>query len=215
MATEVETTPILNGATLEAVNEVSHVNGDANGTIESSASSTVDEPSTSAPVVPAAPAPLPTYDDIFPALPGGLGGPQVMTTQGGPALLGGSLSNRLVAGRGPQTGAPQIRSTNVTKAYRVAPEERRASNRSRFGEQSELGKICANIMGLTGTDIQLTSSRDGTLNFLITGKEETTNKVSQQSFVVNVKPRLYTRTLDSFSQSYTNKLTLFLIFMSV
>lgn len=203
MATEVETTPILNGTTLEAVNEVSHVNGDANGTIESSASSTVDEPSTSVPVVPVAPAPLPTYDDIFPALPGGLGGPQVMTTQGGPAL--GSLSNRLVAGRGPQTGAPQIRSTNVTKAYRVAPEERRASNRSRFGEQSELGKICANIMGLTGTDIQLTSSRDGTLNFLITGKEETTNKVSKESFfLVNVNPRLYTRPLcepDSFSQS--------------
>src|SRR5699024_5964744 len=147
----------------EAVNEVPHVNGDANGTIESSASSTVDEPSTSAPIVPAAPAPLPTYDDIFPALPGGLGGPQVMTTQGGPAL-GGALDNSLVVGRNQQTGAPKIRYTNVTKAYRVAPEERRANNRSRFGEQSELGKICANIMSFTGTDIQLTSSRDGTLN---------------------------------------------------
>lgn len=182
MASEVETTPVVvNGGS-----EQEHLNGDAvatNGNVDSSASSTVDDASTSAPStssVPVAAAPLPTYDDIFPALPGGLGGPQVMVQQGGPAL-GGLLASRLGGAGGTGgvrggTAAPKLRSSNVTKTYRVAAEERRAGSR-RFGEQSELGKICTDIMARTGTDIQLTSSKDGTLNFLITGKEEATAQV--------------------------------------
>ena len=183
MATEVETAPVLNGSLEQPQAPVAveaHVNGEANGTIESSASSTVDEPSTSSAsssvgAAPApAPAPLPTYDDIFPAL----GGPAAVVSQTGPSF-GGALSaaaSRSVV-RPAAGGAPKIRSTNVTKLYRVAPEERRASNRNRFGEQTELSKICSDIMSRTSTDIQLTSSKDGALNFLITGKEEATTTV--------------------------------------
>lgn len=189
MATEVE---VVNGLGLDNIVDAHQLNGDVvNGTVDSSSASTtsIDEPSiattstssNSAPVpVSAAPVALPTYDDIFPALPGGLGGgPQPMSASGpGGLSLGGAFSaaSRISGARAVQ---PKIRSTQVQKSYRVAPDERRAGNRNRFGETSELSKICQDIMRQTGTDIQLTTSRDGTLNFLISGKEEATVTVSQ------------------------------------
>lgn len=161
-----------------------------NGTIDSSA---IDDsvlvsppsiPSTSNSSTPSQ-QPLPTYDDIFPALPGG-GGPFLVSAAHGGGIssaygIGGisvghhSATGRLGRGPAPTGTAPKIRSSNVTKIYRVSPEERRANTR-RFGEQSELTKICTDIMSKTGTDIQLTTTKDGTLNFLITGKDEATNK---------------------------------------
>lgn len=195
MATEVE---VVNGLGLDTIVDTvvspHQLNGDvANGTVDSSSASTtsIDEASiattstsSSAPVaVSATPAALPTYDDIFPALPGGLGGPQPMSAAGpgGPALGGAMSAASRISGARAMAGSvqPKIRSTNVQIRYRVAPEERRAGNRNRFGETSELGKICQDIMRQTGTDIQLTTSRDGTLNFLISGKEDSTVTVSQ------------------------------------
>ncbi len=216
MATEVQ--QVNGGLGLDTVvvdssHVVPNINGDvvvvtSNGGpatgIDSSASSSIgDEPasiasSSSAPPPPAAAAPqavpvavvLPTYDDIFPALPGGLGGGggpgPVPSGGGGPSLAGISAAARLGGAGSTATttrsavgpALPKIRSSNVQKAYRVAPEERRALNRNRFGETSELQKICSGIMASTGTDIQLTTSRDGTLNFLISGKEDATTNVS-------------------------------------
>lgn len=192
MATEVEVVNGLGLDTMAVDTAPLQLNGDiANGTVDSSPSASttsIDEPSSSSSAAPvpssvsATPVALPTYDDIFPALPGGLGGgwPQPMSAAGpGGPSLGVSAASR-ISGASGMTGSvqPKIRSTNVQKLYRVAPEERRAGNRNRFGETSELSKICQDIMRQTGTDIQLTTTRDGTLNFLISGKEEATVTVS-------------------------------------
>lgn len=85
----------------------------------------------------------------------------------------------------------KVRSTNVTQVFKVAPENRRhlseiknvkvAGGSSLGGSSSSDGmtpsgvdqaKICRDIMTKTGTVIELCNSKDGTLTFLITGKEE-------------------------------------------
>jgi hypothetical protein len=68
----------------------------------------------------------------------------------------------------------KMKSSNITQVFRVASEERRYQElNSRFGEQAEQAKICADIMQKTGAHIEMSISKDGTLTFLITGKEET------------------------------------------
>ena len=178
MASEIVTNQaVLNGDDV-------HLNGDGvgppNGVIDGTGDEQSSGPSTSTETT------LPKYEDMFPALPGGLGGPGSSTLNiGGGSSIGGiGLSvaarlgaNRSAAGNASNNQAPKLRRSNVTKIYRVAPEERRAISRNRFGEQSELSKICSDIMAKTSTDIQLTNLKDGTLNFLISGKEEATDKV--------------------------------------
>jgi len=67
----------------------------------------------------------------------------------------------------------RVKSSNITQVFRVAPEERKYRElNSRFGEQAEQAKICADIMQKTCAHIEMSVSKDGTLTFLITGKEE-------------------------------------------
>lgn len=115
-----------------------------------------------------APAPTyDTYDDVFPALPGG-------GFSAPPAMISSYAQLSTVA-----KSCPKIPSSNVTKVYRVLPEERRFSSNRRFSEHNELSKICTDIMSKTNTDIQLTSSKDGTLTFLISGKDDATNQAKR------------------------------------
>jgi transcription antitermination factor NusA-like protein len=101
----------------------------------------------------------PTYDDIFPALP-----------ESEPRID----SEDTVVNTGLQWNQKmKMKSSNITQVFRVAPEERRYRElNSRFGEQAEQAKICADIMQKTGAHIEMSVSKDGTLTFLITGKEE-------------------------------------------
>ncbi|CAG2116071.1 unnamed protein product, partial [Medioppia subpectinata] len=101
---------------------------------------------------------LGTYDDIFPALPESEPNP-----------------DNAVANTGLQWNIQRmkVKSSNITQVFRVAPEERKYRElNSRFGEQAEQAKICADIMQKTGAHIEMSISKDGTLTFLITGKEE-------------------------------------------
>ncbi|KPM05623.1 Vigilin-like protein [Sarcoptes scabiei] len=93
---------------------------------------------------------VPNYDDVFPALPGGptIGDPMPIS------LHQSSMSSR-----------PKIRSRTENSIYRVVPEELRSRNR----RSEDPSKICALIMSKTGTKIQLTYPKDGSLTFLISG----------------------------------------------
>jgi polyribonucleotide nucleotidyltransferase len=100
----------------------------------------------------------PTYDDIFPALPESAGPEETPIVNTVP-----NWSSR----------HPKIKPSNITQVFRVAPEERKYREiNSRFGEQAEQAKICADIMQKTGAHIEMSVSKDGTLTFLITGKED-------------------------------------------
>lgn len=110
----------------------------------------------------------PSYDDVFPALPcGALAPTPALTTSFASASSAGPKSH------------PKIRSSNVTIVFRVASDERRYSASRRISEQNELSKIAADIMAKTNTDIQLTSSKDGSLTFLISGKDEATSQAKR------------------------------------
>lgn len=91
----------------------------------------------------------PTYDDIFPALP--------------------EAESRPSSTRPPRS-APLVRSSNITFVHRVAPEDMR--HLPDLKPEAEQARICKDIMQRTGTLIELSGSRDGSLTFLITGKEE-------------------------------------------
>lgn len=90
----------------------------------------------------------PTYDDIFPALP--------------------EAESRPSSTRPPR--APAVRSSNITFVHRVATEDMR--HLPDLKPEAEQARICKDIMQRTGTLIELSASRDGSLTFLITGKEE-------------------------------------------
>lgn len=100
----------------------------------------------------------PNYDDIFPALPGS-----------------GPVAPLFTTPVGINQTRPKIRSTRVSHMYRVMPEDLRYRGHSRKNDEY-LSRICTEIMSKTGADIQLTHGRDGTLSFLISGKQETTNQ---------------------------------------
>ncbi|KAI1301765.1 Vigilin [Halotydeus destructor] len=96
-----------------------------------------------------------SYDDIFPALP--------------------EADVRPVVQWGPQSRnftpvvimKPLI--SNVTQVFRLAPENRKSDI---VGSRPDQGKVCNDVMQKTGTSIEVSSSKDGTLTFLITGKED-------------------------------------------
>ncbi|XP_074592950.1 vigilin-like [Brevipalpus obovatus] len=73
------------------------------------------------------------------------------------------------------TNAPKMRSTQVTQTFTIAPEERRYKEQSVFRDRDQV-KTCQEIMQVTGTRIEMTSSKDGKLSFLISGKEQGVNK---------------------------------------
>lgn len=91
----------------------------------------------------------PTYDDIFPALPEADARPQT--------------------GRIVRPNSRALRS-NITYVHRVAPEDMRHVPELR--REAEQARICKDIMQRTGTLIELSAARDGSLTFLITGKED-------------------------------------------
>ncbi|GBP31692.1 Vigilin [Eumeta japonica] len=88
------------------------------------------------------------YDDLFPALPHAQPALQ-RTTQ---------VSNKLRVG-----------SSLHTQVFHVPYEERKLDNANTFGEGESL-RTCQNITKDTGAHIEISTSKDGSLTFLLTGK---------------------------------------------
>lgn len=133
---------------------------------------------------------------------GPIGGLDAMSRPPGPSGSGSAVSgsgsgygSRTARGLSPGMSSAggnkmKVRSTNVTQVFKVAPENRRhlseiknikvAGGSSLGGNNDGMtssgggdqAKICRDIMTRTGTVIELCNSKDGTLTFLITGKED-------------------------------------------
>ncbi|XP_035908442.1 vigilin [Anopheles stephensi] len=96
-----------------------------------------------------APAPAPCYDDLFPALP-----------ESEPPRFNSTLS--------PSTQNMRVGSSIVTQVFIVASGERKYDS-DKFGEGESL-RTCQSIMKETNAHIEISSGKDQSLTFLVTGK---------------------------------------------
>lgn len=88
-----------------------------------------------------------SYDDLFPALP-----------ESAPTHVAHQQHNAKM----------RIGSSVVTQVFRVPYEERKFDHSDKFGESDS---SCLSIMNGTGAHIEMSSSKDGSLTFLVTGKQ--------------------------------------------
>ncbi|XP_043666503.1 vigilin [Vespula pensylvanica] len=105
----------------------------------------------------------PTYDETFPVLP------ESASSIG--RLNSFSLNNNMQLGR-----------ITITQIFRVPGEERKFDHSDKFGERESI-RTCKAIMKETDTIIEIATSKDQSLTFLITGK---------QSQVLEAKRRILT-----------------------
>ncbi|KAF2884527.1 hypothetical protein ILUMI_21643 [Ignelater luminosus] len=94
-----------------------------------------------------------SYDDLFPALPESATAVQNVNN----AM--GQWNNKMRVG-----------SSIVTQVFRVPFEERKLDHSEKFGEGESM-TTCLNIMKDTGAHIEISSSKDQSLTFLVTGKQ--------------------------------------------
>lgn len=92
-----------------------------------------------------------SYDDLFPALP-----------ESASPALGTST-------QGQRNNKMRVGSSIVTQVFRVPFEERKFDQSDKFGE-GESTRTCLQIMKDTGANIEISSSKDQSLTFLVTGK---------------------------------------------
>jgi len=116
-----------------------------------------------------------TYDDLFPSLPmaaprrGGQGGP---SGSSGPPI-------------GDWNKKPMLMSSTVTQVFHIPVEERKDQDSGRFGEGSteNAHKLIKAAMEKTGAKIEMSSNKDQSLTFLITGKQDTVLKARRELLV--------------------------------
>ncbi|KAG7202071.1 hypothetical protein KM043_004746 [Ampulex compressa] len=106
----------------------------------------------------------PTYDETFPVLP-----ESASSSSGRFNIF--SIDNSL-----------QLSRITITQMFRVPGEERKFDHSDKFGERESI-RTCKAIMKETNTIIEIASSKDQSLTFLITGK---------QSQVLEAKRRILT-----------------------
>lgn len=99
------------------------------------------------------------YDDLFPALPHS----QPPVQRSAPVV-----SNKLRVG-----------SSLHTQVFHVPFEERKLDNANTFGEGESL-RTCKNITKDTGAHIEISTSKDGSLTFLLTGKHSAVLEAKRQ-----------------------------------
>lgn len=93
-----------------------------------------------------------SYDDLFPALPEST--PVAQNTNSGL----NQWNNRMRVG-----------TSTITQVFRVPYEERKLDHSEKFGEGESM-QTCLQIMKETGAHIEISSSKDQSLTFLVTGK---------------------------------------------
>lgn len=94
-----------------------------------------------------------SYDDLFPALP------ETSNAPATPLIVNQNNVQKMKEG-----------STVGTHVFRLPHEERKFREVSEFGGTGDQSKICADIMKNTGAVIEISSAKDQSLTFLITGK---------------------------------------------
>jgi polyribonucleotide nucleotidyltransferase len=122
------------------------------------------QPEAAAPAPPAAEAP--TYDDQFPTLGGGPGAPRAASVQ-----PFGTWANK-----------PRVQSSTITQVFHIPAEERKAMNIDGFGV-GDTNKKLTGIEANTTCKIEMSSSKDRSLTFLITGKQADVLKAKRMILV--------------------------------
>lgn len=137
-----------------------------NGT-DTSPTETETPPAETSPAPPAAEAP--TYDDQFPTLGGGpgAGGPSAAPKQ----PFHGAWGNK-----------PRVQSSTITQVFHIPAEERKAMNMAGFGA-GDANKKLTGIEANTACKIEMSSSKDQSLTFLITGKQPDVLKAKRMILV--------------------------------
>lgn len=107
-----------------------------------------------APVTEPEPA-VPTYDQQFPSLGGGL------------TSANKSATNKPF---GQWNAKPRVQASTITQVFHIPAEERKGLNVEGFGG-GEANKKLASIEAITACKIEMSSSKDKSLTFLITGKQ--------------------------------------------
>jgi len=110
-----------------------------------------------------------TYDDLFPSLP-----TAAPAQSGGPNSAGSAWSKK-----------PMLMSSTVTQVFHIPVEERKDQVPGHFGEGSmdSSHKIIKSVMEKTGAKIEMSSNKDQSLTFLISGKQETVLKARRELLV--------------------------------
>jgi ribosomal protein S3 len=120
-------------------------------------------PAAAAPTIPAGPAK--SYDDLFPSLPMAAPG------QANNAPVGGGQWNR-------KPMLASLASSTVTQVFRVPIEERKGGGS--FGATDESFRVLKNAMVKSGAKIEMSSNKDQSLTFLITGKQDAVLKARKE-----------------------------------
>jgi len=108
---------------------------------------------------------VPTYDQQFPSLGGG--GPPASNSE--PPI-------------GRWNKKPPLQSSTITQVFHIPAEERKGLNVEGFGG-GEAHKRLDQIMNSTGAKIEMSSSKDKSLTFLLTGKPDTVLKAKREVLV--------------------------------
>jgi len=123
------------------------------------------EPAPMAEAAPAAPAPaVPTYDQQFPSLGGGP-----------------TPENKSANPIGRWNTKPTLRSSTVTQVFHIPAEERKDADGG-FGSSDSHKKLDA-IMNNSGARIEMSSSKDKSLTFLITAKPDQVLRAKREILV--------------------------------
>lgn len=99
-----------------------------------------------------------SYDELFPALPN--------------AGLGQTPAMETTESNWSKNSDMRIASSVITQVFRVPYEERvKIDGNNQFGESAS-SRICADITTRTGAHIEISSAKDQSLTFLVTGKND-------------------------------------------
>jgi len=120
-----------------------------------------------------------TYDDLFPSLPtsapprGGRGG----------ANSGSGGASALPIGEWKKK--PMLMSSSITQVFHIPVEERKDQGSAHFGAGSteDSHKNIKNVMEKTGAKIEMSSNKDQSLTFLITGNKDTVLRARRELLV--------------------------------
>jgi len=114
-----------------------------------------------------------SYDDLFPSLPASA------TPAGGPGGRTGSGAAPI----GEWHRKPMLASSTVTQVFRIPMEERKNAAASGAGGgfgTEDSHRSLKNVMDKTGAKIEMSSSKDQSLTFLITGKQDQVLKARRE-----------------------------------
>lgn len=101
-----------------------------------------------------------SYDLVFPALPDS----KIM----GPKSIG--VNGQCASSNAPSKGWSKVRVSTINQVFTISVQDRKSDNSEKFGE-GESKRICSQITRETGAEIEISTSKNMNLTFLVRGKE--------------------------------------------